>query len=96
MRDKDVDSFRRTQQRYCLMTGKTVLITGATDGIGKQTALELIRLGATVIVHGRNPDRVRETLNELRTARLVSLASLSRERSGDESPALPRGRERAQ
>jgi NAD(P)-dependent dehydrogenase (short-subunit alcohol dehydrogenase family) len=31
------------------------LITGSTDGIGKQTALELARKGAQVIVHGRNP-----------------------------------------
>lgn len=39
------------------MHGKTVLVTGATDGIGTQTALELAQMGATVIVHGRDPAR---------------------------------------
>jgi NAD(P)-dependent dehydrogenase (short-subunit alcohol dehydrogenase family) len=37
--------------------GKRVLITGATDGIGKQTALELVRRGASVILHGRDYQR---------------------------------------
>lgn len=35
------------------MEGKKVLITGATDGIGKHTAAKLAKLGATVLVHGR-------------------------------------------
>ncbi len=39
---------------------KIVLVTGSTDGIGKQTAVDLIRLGARVILHGRNPERVAE------------------------------------
>ncbi|MDC3953255.1 SDR family oxidoreductase [Polyangium jinanense] len=32
---------------------RIVLVTGATDGIGRQTALELLRRGARVLVHGR-------------------------------------------
>ncbi len=36
------------------MTEKIVLITGSTDGIGKETALQLAKMGATVIMHGRN------------------------------------------
>lgn len=32
----------------------TVLVTGSTSGIGRETALELARLGMHVIVHGRD------------------------------------------
>jgi len=36
---------------------KTVLITGSTDGIGKQTALELANLGAQILVHGKDKNK---------------------------------------
>lgn len=44
---------------------KKVLITGSTDGLGKQIALELSKQGAFVIIHGRNQDKVQKTLSEL-------------------------------
>ena len=46
-------------------TDSVVLVTGATDGIGKETALELARLGARVIVHGRSEARVAAAYQEL-------------------------------
>ncbi len=45
-----------------------VLVTGSTDGIGKQTALELVRRGHHVIVHGRSAERVRAACEEVRRA----------------------------
>lgn len=38
-----------------------ILITGATDGIGKQTSLELAQMGHTLFIHGRNAERLSET-----------------------------------
>lgn len=49
---------------------KTILITGATDGIGKQTALNLAKLGHTVLIHGRNKIRCEQTAEEI--SKLVS------------------------
>lgn len=46
----------------------TFLVTGATNGIGKATALALARQQASVIIHGRDPVRLEATLAELRTA----------------------------
>lgn len=50
------------------MQGKTVLVTGATDGIGKATALELARLGAQVIVHGRSHTSATRAIDEIRAS----------------------------
>ena len=49
-------------------TDSVVLVTGATDGIGKETALELARLGARVIIHGRNEARVARAFEEVQDA----------------------------
>lgn len=47
------------------MKGQICLVTGATNGIGKQTALELARLGATVVLVARDQQRGEATLTEI-------------------------------
>jgi NAD(P)-dependent dehydrogenase (short-subunit alcohol dehydrogenase family) len=48
-----------------LLDGKVVLVTGATDGLGQALAVDLARSGATVLVHGRDPGRMADTVSEV-------------------------------
>jgi retinol dehydrogenase 14 len=50
------------------MVGKTVLVTGATSGIGRATALGLVARGAHVAITGRDQARTEETARELAAA----------------------------
>lgn len=59
---------------------KTILITGASSGIGRATAVECSKMGASVIITGRNEERLNETLNLLTPGNhLAILADLSLE-----------------
>jgi NAD(P)-dependent dehydrogenase (short-subunit alcohol dehydrogenase family) len=44
---------------------ETILVTGATDGLGKRVASELAQRGAAVLLHGRNRERLQATLEEV-------------------------------
>ena len=50
------------------LTGKVVLVTGASRGIGRITARELARLGATVVLGGRDETRLTEAVAEAQAA----------------------------
>jgi NAD(P)-dependent dehydrogenase (short-subunit alcohol dehydrogenase family) len=45
-----------------------ILVTGATDGLGKGVAADLAAKGATVLLHGRSAERLQNTLEELRAS----------------------------
>jgi NAD(P)-dependent dehydrogenase (short-subunit alcohol dehydrogenase family) len=45
--------------------GRTALVTGATSGIGRATAIALAALGASVIVHGRNAERGEQVVKDI-------------------------------
>mgnify|MGYP002589065033 CR=1 FL=1 len=47
------------------LTGKTILVTGASSGIGRQCAIDCSRGGAKIVLIGRNEDRLKETLSNL-------------------------------
>jgi retinol dehydrogenase 12 len=51
-----------------VMQGKTVIITGATNGIGEVTARELARRGARVVIISRSADRCRATTEAIQQA----------------------------
>lgn len=50
------------------LNGKVVLMTGATEGIGKAAALELAKRGATLVLVGRNRDKSERVVAELKSA----------------------------
>jgi short-subunit dehydrogenase len=66
-----------------------VLVTGATDGLGRGVAERLASEGATVLIHGRDPERLAATAAEIERATgngrirtlLADLASLEQVRS---------------
>ncbi len=50
------------------ISGKIILITGATDGLGKRVVRDLAEQGATIFLHGRSPEKGKATLEELQAA----------------------------
>jgi NAD(P)-dependent dehydrogenase (short-subunit alcohol dehydrogenase family) len=68
-----------------LLAGKTILVTGASSGIGRACAVELAGLGARVVASGRSVERLAETLGLMSGAGHLSLAA---DLSSDDGRAL--------
>src|SRR5262245_36130589 len=47
------------------VTGKTVFITGSTDGVGRYVALQLAAQGANLLIHGRDSARGKDVIDQI-------------------------------
>ncbi len=47
------------------LEGKTILVTGASSGIGRETAIVCSKMGASVVITARNEDRLKQTLSAM-------------------------------
>lgn len=57
------------------LNGKTILVTGASSGIGKAIAEECAKVGAKLIITGRNEERLNETLLSLQGSQHISIVT---------------------
>ena len=48
------------------LKGKTILVTGSTDGVGRYVAAKLAADGANVLIHGRDEARAKTLAGEIR------------------------------
>jgi NAD(P)-dependent dehydrogenase (short-subunit alcohol dehydrogenase family) len=68
------------------LKNKNILVTGASSGIGKAIAVACSQMGASLIITGRNEERLKNTLDELEgTNHTLLIADL---RKGDETERL--------
>ena len=75
------------------LEGKTVLVTGASSGIGRGIAVECSKMGAKVVINGRNRERLQKTFDQLEgEGHIQIVADLSKqediERLANEVPEL--------
>ena len=56
------------------LEGKTVLVTGASSGIGRGIAVTCAKMGATVILNGRNEQKLQETISQMEGEQHVIMA----------------------
>jgi len=62
------------------LADKRILVTGASSGIGRQTAISCAAMGAELVISGRDPERLEQTLGQLQgTGHLQCLADLQNE-----------------
>lgn len=66
------------------LEGRTILVTGASSGIGRGTAIECSKLGANVILVARNEERLQSTLQQLDTSNGQTHSMVSADLSSQE------------
>lgn len=71
------------------LEGKTILVTGASSGIGRASAIACSRMGASVIITARNEERLSQTMSELKgEGHRMVLCDLNDEASIDNMVAI--------
>jgi retinol dehydrogenase 14 len=66
------------------MTGRTIVVTGGSRGIGRATAERLAQLGATVAITGRDPGRTHDAADQIRTSTGTSARAFTADLSDQE------------
>lgn len=59
------------------LEGKTILVTGASSGIGRGIAITCSKMGAKVVINGRNVGRLQETLSQMEGDNIVATGDLT-------------------
>ena len=59
------------------LKGKTILVTGASSGIGQATAIECAQMGAEVVITGRDTERLQATADLVETPKALIAADLT-------------------
>ena len=67
MNDNQVSDMDNNMNNYnpFSLEGKTILVTGASSGIGREVAIQCARMGAAVVITGRNQERLQEVVEQL-------------------------------
>lgn len=66
---------------FCNLSGKTILVTGASSGIGMQAAISISKQGGKLVISGRNGEKLKETLGQLSgDGHLMHIGNLTEER----------------
>lgn len=61
------NSLKKQNKTDARLDGKTCVITGATSGVGYQSARQLAKAGARLVLLCRNPEKARKVQDELRS-----------------------------
>lgn len=73
------------------LKGKHILVTGASSGIGRETAIVCSKMGASIVITGRNVERLSETFNSLEgdDHRIMSADLLNQDQIGNLAANVP-------
>lgn len=65
------------------LKGKTILVTGASSGIGQATAIECVQMGAEVVITGRDTERLQATADLVGTPKILIAADLTNQEDAE-------------